>query len=183
VKYVTHAAFGSASTVTFKPIRSSLLNLTGRECGRALQTDYRTRSPSARQPPGSRLPDGQILSPGSDHGRGTTGGRAAKVYTFIAATSGRSSMHSAAGIRATDYKVALISSCSVMGAYKADVLIVGAGPCGLGAATRLEKFRAEAGKALSYLLVEARTGPGGCASSTRHSPPGRAGGIALVCVH
>lgn len=52
-----------------------------------------------------------------------------------------------------------------MSAYKTDVLIIGAGPCGLGAATRLENFRAEADKTLSYLLVEARTSPGGYASS------------------
>ena len=54
-----------------------------------------------------------------------------------------------------------------MGTYKTDVLIVGAGPCGLGAATRLEGLRAEADRVPSYLLVDAGTGPGGCAASVR----------------
>jgi protoporphyrinogen oxidase len=52
-----------------------------------------------------------------------------------------------------------------MTSHEADVLVVGAGPCGLGAATRLEKLRREKARSTSYLIVEARSDPGGWASS------------------
>ena len=49
--------------------------------------------------------------------------------------------------------------------HKVGLLIVGAGPCGLGGATRLEQLRADGVKTPSYLVVDARSGPGGWASS------------------